>query len=303
MFKLRTGYIVSAIATGLLLLFSFLFSLPDGKLHMYVCDVGQGDGIYIRFPDGRDMVVDGGPSDAITKCLGNHMPFWDRHIDIVAMTHPQKDHIQGLISVLTRYSVDYFMRTDVDTSTDVYESIQKTLSERHVSTRYIVRGERIQIGQTNLSVLWPSSAQIAKGKPSLSSSYATDQTVLGAVAGDVNEYCLVFWLRYGSFDALLTGDADMEIEDQYIGTNLADGIVEVLKVPHHGSRTGMTKAFVDWLHPKLALISVGKNTYGHPSQEAIHLLESVGSQIHRTDKEGDIEVISDGASWTLHKSR
>jgi beta-lactamase superfamily II metal-dependent hydrolase len=109
----------------------------------------------------------------------------------------------------------------------------------------------------------------------------------------------VFWLRYGSFDALFPGDADQHVEDNYIDTRLADSVVELLKVPHHGSRTGMTEAFVRWLKPKIAVISVGKNTYGHPSVEAIHLLESVGAQVHRTDKEGDVEVVSDGKGWVV----
>ena len=100
MFKLRVGYVISGIVTGLILLFSFIATLPDGKLHIVFCDIGQGDAAYVRFPDGRDMLIDGGPNDKVLNCLGKHMPFWDRRINLVVLTHPQKDHMQGLNPVL-----------------------------------------------------------------------------------------------------------------------------------------------------------------------------------------------------------
>lgn len=163
----------------------------------------------------------------------------------------------------------------------------------------MIRGEHITIGQVALSLLWPSAEQIAKNDYAIAPQNQQSVKVLGATVGDLNDYSLVFWLRFGAFDALFTGDADTRVEGNYVGSVLADREVELLKVPHHGSRTGINQAFVQWLRPKIAVISVGKNTYGHPSQEALQLLESVGSQIHRTDKEGDIEVMTDGNKWIV----
>ncbi|MBI3577370.1 hypothetical protein HY086_05020 [Candidatus Gottesmanbacteria bacterium] len=305
MFRLRVGYLIGGIATGLVLLFSFLATLPDGKLHIFFCDVGQGDGAYIRFADGRDMVVDGGPDDKILGCLGRHMPFWDRHINLVVMTHPQKDHFMGLVSVLDRYGVDYFVRSDVNNNTESYAKLLEVVKRRNVPVKFITRGEHIDVGPSSLSLLWPSSEQIAKGKTIRAplaglQGVPLQKNVLGSsVVGDLNDYCLVFFLRYGSFDALFTGDADSRVEQNYVGAKLADDTLEVLKVPHHGSRTGMTEEFVQWLHPKLAVISVGKNTYGHPSPESIKKLVDVGSRVLRTDQEGDIEVVSDGRGWEV----
>ena len=299
MFKLRTGYFISGIATGLLILFSFLFSLPDGKLYIHICDVGQGDAIYIRFPDGRDMIIDGGPNDAIIGCLGKYMPFWDRQIDVVLLTHPQKDHMQGLLAVLKRYKVGHFLRSNVANSSQGYSDLQQIIRDKHVLVKYIAQGEHVKIGQVVISLLWPSAEQISKSNTAGSASGGIDPRVLGEVAGDLNDYSLVFWLRFGQFDALFTGDADTRVSNGYVGSVLADRSVELLKVPHHGSRTGIDDAFVQWIRPKTAVISVGKNMYGHPSQEAVHLLESVGSQIHRTDKEGDIEIVSDGKNWVV----
>lgn len=290
MFKLRTAYLISGIATGLVLLFSFVGTLPDGKLHIVFCDVGQGDGAYIRFPDGRDMLVDAGPNNRIIACLSHHMPFWDRHINLVLATHPQKDHIGGLPEVLRRYQVDYLVRSDVGTDSEIYKEVLAGIKEKNVPQKFAASGEHISIGPTSLSLLWPAQSQIAKGAGN----------VLGASIGDLNDYSLVFWLRYGTFDAIFTGDADTRAEAGYRGTQLAVDGIEVLKVPHHGSKTGMSDEYLDWLRPKLAVISVGKNnSYGHPAQEILTMLANKGVQVKRTDQEGDIEVVSDGNGWEI----
>jgi competence protein ComEC len=233
------------------------------------------------------MLVDGGPNDTVLQCLGRHMPFWDREINMVVNTHPQNDHLKGLISVLDRYKVDYVVRSDVASLSDVYAQFSDAIKTHHVPQRLVTRGERISIGLTSLSVIWPSENQIARMQPGTG--------VLGASTdAGLNDGSLVFFLRYGSFDALFPGDADAHVEGQYTGDQLADGQIELLKVPHHGSKTGMTLAFVDWVKPALSVISVGKNSYGHPSAEAIDMLQNVGSEILRTDQKGDIEIVSDG---------
>lgn len=323
MFKLRIGYLIAGITTGLILLLGFFWSLPDGKLHIVFCNVGQGDAAYIRFPDGRDMLVDGGPNDAVLQCLGRHMPFWDRHINIVLLTHPQKDHMQGLITVLGRYSTDYFVRSDISNTTEGYKELINNISGKHVRVRYVVSGEVVKVGSTTLSVLWPSGDQIARMR---SSSFSSDLSslgnlgdVLGAkVPSDLNDGSIVFLLRYGSFDALFPGDADTRVESGWKNdvalrlprdsargkrSGQALGVLEVLKFPHHGSKTAMTEAFLETLHPNLAVISVGKNSYGHPSEATLATLTKLGVPVKRTDKGGDIEVVSDGRSWQVDSKR
>lgn len=294
--KLRVGYLISGTITGIILLLSFIWSLPDGRLHIVFCDVGQGDAAYVRFPDGRDMVVDGGPNDRIIDCLGRHMPFWDRTIDMVVMTHPQKDHMQGLIAVLERFRVGHFVRSDIANTTQGYVTLMDAIRVKGIDQKFMTAGMSITIGSTSLSFLWPSETQLTKGvRASVAVSDRSD--VLGTTTGDLNDYSLVFALRYGNFDAVFTGDADTRVEANYRDMQLADGSIEVLKVPHHGSKTGMSQRFVDVLRPKLSVISVGKNSYGHPSKEIIGMLQSRGSTILRTDERGDIAVISDGQKW------
>lgn len=305
MFRLRIGYLISGIATGCIVLFSFVWTLPDGKLHIVFCDVGQGDAAYIRFPDGRDMLVDAGPNDRVLGCLGKHMPFWDRTIDIVALTHPQKDHMQGLISVLDRYQVDYFVRSDVANDTEGYKKLMEVVSRKKIAEKFVTTGEQIRVGTTGLTVLWPSEEQIAIGGATARSNLAVSpsgqsESVLGVTSGELNDYSLVFDLHYGMFDVLFTGDADNHVNRRFVGFPLADDTIEVLKVPHHGSKTGMTEAFLTWVKPQLAVISVGKNnSYGHPAKKTLEILRDRNIKIRRTDEEGDIEVVSDGKTWSV----
>lgn len=294
MFKLRTGYFICGLTTGLVLLFSFLSSLPDKKLHIVFCDVGQGDAAYIRLPDGRDILVDGGPSDRVLECLGGHMPFWDRSLDMVMLTHPQKDHMQGLLSVIERYQIGYIIRTDVMSASEGFARLRERMKARHIPEKLVAAGEVIRIGRVRIMTVWPSSEQLARMRPNVATA---DSSVLGSSDGDLNDGSLVFWLRFGSFDALFPGDADAHTEGLTQDITLADSVVELLKVPHHGSKTGITKERIDKLKPKLSIISVGKNSYGHPAPELLSLLADESRRVLRTDQEGDIEVVSDGSAW------
>lgn len=335
MIRLRVGYVIVGIITGLLLVLSFFATIPDGKLHITFCNVGQGDGIYIRFPNGRDMVIDSGPGNKIITCLSRHMPFWDRTIDMALLTHPQKDHLGGLLSVLERYQVQFFVRSDVDNPTDEFEKLKSMVKHKHITEKFVTRDERITVGSTTLSILWPSKEQIALMKPmnnvtiqQCSNSLQTPcPTVLGTTSdANVNDGSLVFSLSYGMFDSLFSGDADSHVQPRMVsspGRSFLDFLgsdrtLEIFKVPHHGSKTGLTSNFLDLIAPNdkvktecsnnkvpcpLAVISVGNNSYGHPAPEIIQKLESAGFETLRTDKEGDIEVISDGIEWEMKKGQ
>jgi len=293
MFNLKKGYVLTGIVTGSILLFTFFSQLPDGKLHVIICDVGQGDAAYIKFPDGKDMLIDGGPGGKTPKvlgCLGTYMPLFDRTIDIVVLTHPQEDHLGGLGEVMKRYEVKNFVHSDVGNTTFGYENIQKLITEKHITERIVGTGEKITIGTALISIVWPESSFLAEKKAS---------NVLGV--SNVNDASVVLKLSYGMFDAVFPGDADSHVDSELTKYPLLDSDgIEVLKVPHHGSKTGMTDGFLQWLGPiKLAVISVGKNSYGHPAEETITRLEKNGAQVLRTDQEGNIELMSDGKTWSV----
>ena len=308
MLSLKLGYIISSIITGFIFLFIFVYSIPDNKLHIYHCDVGQGDAAYIRFPSGQDMIIDGGPNNAIISCLSRYMPFWDRTIDLVLVTHPQKDHFYGYIAVLQRYNVKQFIQSEVSNDIDEYKKLMSIIQNKKIPIRYPTSDDRIIVSDVSLTFLWPTVAQIAHRKDLLARSVDTSQNaVLGVESDDFNDYCLVFLLSYGNFQALFTGDADTRVESSYLGYPLPDRQLELLKVPHHGSKTSMSTSYVDWIFPKLdlksqasiAVISVGKNNYGHPSLDTVSLLEQSGVSVYQTKDIGDIEIITDGNHWEV----
>ena len=111
--------------------FLFIKNNSDGKLHVYFCDVGQGDAIYIRMPTGADMLIDGGPNSKVVDCLSKHMPFYDRKIDLVVLTHPQADHLKGLIDVLERYNVTYFASSSIANNTEGYSKLVSLIKEKN----------------------------------------------------------------------------------------------------------------------------------------------------------------------------
>jgi len=301
------------------LIFSYVSGMPDGKLHLVFCDVGQGDGIYIRFPDGSDMIVDAGPGDDMAMCPGKYMGFWDRRIELIALTHPQLDHYGGLQDIIKRYDIDAIILPAIHSNNDSYNNLIGEIQQRNVKTLHVNNGDKIR--QHNISkiyqkgsrsevaidILWPSKAFISHNsnkayinddKHTDSKAYKNVLSDIQVVEGseDVNNFSLVMKVSFGSFDALLTGDAEVDIV-----LPLIEGVqepVEVLKVPHHGSKDAVTASFLNVIKPGLAVLSVGKNNrYGHPDGDVVSLLNEQGIQVKRTDMDGSVEIISDGERW------
>lgn len=268
----------------------------DGKLHLIVCSVGQGDGILIRTPNGSDILIDGGPDDSILNCLSNHMPFWDREIEVMILTHPHSDHLTGLISVVKRYKVMHYFTENVKNNTLVYRKLQDALANNSLTAKYSFSGDRIDFAdKTSFLTVWPQKEWFQNQKLQDSHSSVKDSSSL-----DINGFSVVELLSYGNFKALLTGDAGILVEDKIASIV---GQIDVLKVPHHGSVTGMSDYFLSEISPKLAIISVGaKNRYGHPSKIALDLLSKYNIQILRTDKDGEVEIVSDGKSFKIYSN-
>lgn len=265
----------------------FLYELSrfnDGKLHVYFCDVGQGDGIFIRSPKGLDIVVDGGPDDKILSCLSNHMPFWDRTIELVILTHPHEDHLSGLIPILKRYTVLSFYTENSSSQTPSYQELTKLIDEKKIVKKNLMAGDRLILKDgVSLLTIWPPvfDQVVDQGKTDL----------------DANSLSLVELLTFGNFSALLTGDA-VSFSTQRIGR------VDVLKIPHHGSSKNLGEEALAAIGPKLAVISVGQNNrYGHPAKETLGLLKQLGINVLRTDQDGEVEIISDGQKWGIQRAK
>ncbi|MDQ2853753.1 MAG: ComEC/Rec2 family competence protein [Chloroflexota bacterium] len=274
-------------AVGALLLALTLATLPDGRLHLVVMDVGQGDGILITAPSGATMLIDGGPDpDLLLRRLGERLPWWQRHIDVMILTHPHQDHVAGLVAALERYRVSLVLDTGRDYPNPTYPRFLE-LARMEAGAHLVAArtGQRLRLDATTvLTLLYPTPADADGPLPE----------------GDINNASVVGLLRSGAFSALLTGDAKASVEALLAARGLL-GRVDVLKVGHHGSRFSSSPPLLDATRPGAALISAGiGNPFGHPHQETLDHLRAVpGLRLHRTDLEGSIEVISDGRRYQV----
>lgn len=261
-----------------------VLTLPDDRLHVVFCDVGQGDAILI-YRKSTQMLVDGGPNNKVLGCLARHVPFYDRRIEMVIVTHPQADHMNGIIDVIKRYNVMQFISSPVGNDTAGFKELQRQITSHKLQVTNIYGGDEIKMGRMKFNVVWPEKSWVLGAN--------TEKT-------DLNEFGISGRLTYGDFDVMFTADVDQKTEPEEIATGLLRQ-VEVLKVPHHGSKTGMSQEWLRIISPELAVISVGKNNYGHPTKEALELLSSSGARVLRTDKDGEVEVVSDGERWWVVK--
>lgn len=287
--KLKTSLILLILAA--LAIWAAVFNLPDNNLHVYFCDVGQGDAALIVHGS-TQILIDTGPDNKVLDCLSAHVPFYDHKIESVIITHPQQDHMGGLISVINSYTVMQLFIPPAENNIRVYRELltQYALKKIPVANTYSM--DVLKFNRFQFQVVWPEKDFV------LAHAQASDK-VLGwkSDGTDLNSFSIVGILTYGNFDILFTGDADAPVELAEISTGLLRP-VEVLKVPHHGSKTGMLPEWLEVIRPQMAVISVGKtNNYGHPTQQALDLLSKFTSKIYRTDEQGTIELISDGKNY------
>lgn len=250
---------------------------PDGRLHVVFCDVGQGDGILMSQGNWQVLVDGGKKGERVLSCLGENMAFWDRKIEMVVSTHGEKDHLGGLDEVLDRYEVGKLVVGSVQENEGTMELV-RLAEEKGVEVHEVGRGDRMRVGEVEMEVLWPEEE---KGK------------VLG-VSDSLNEQSVVLEMGWREFEVLLTGDIG-EVVEEYLGEKLDR--VEVLKVGHHGSKFSSSEKFLEKVRPEVAVIQVGKNSFGHPTDEVLERLEAVGARVFRNDKRGEVEVVSDGERW------
>lgn len=277
-------------------MFLAAFSIADGKLHLVFCDVGQGDAILI-YRGSSQILVDGGPDASVLPCLSRHMPFWDRKIETTVMTHPDEDHFGGLVEIVRRYGVDLFLTPGVGKDGEGFKVLKEDIEEKKIRVMSLRDGDILRNGLLQIETLWPSEEWLAD-KVDVGNG---GNGVLGAAVGKPNKFSIVQRLSYGEFNALLTGDIEPPVTEMiaegYRGYEGVKG-VEVLKVPHHGSKNGLTQRLLDATRPELAVISVGKkNRYGHPHKETIKLLSNSAIKLLRTDLDGEIEVVTNGKRW------
>ncbi|KKR50736.1 MAG: Competence protein ComEC [Candidatus Curtissbacteria bacterium GW2011_GWA1_40_16] len=254
-----------------------------GRVRIIACDVGQGDGILIITPGGRDVVIDGGPGSKIADCLSRYMPFWDRTVEMMVLSHPQQDHMEGQMAVFANYKVEHMVTTGVKNDTELHREWQKALVAEGSKVYKPVAGDSISVDGVNFEVLWPASVR-----------YNIWEV---APPTDVNESSVILRLSYSGQCAYFTGDIPKEILEM-----VADRNCSILKVAHHGSKTGTSPRVLEEIKPAVAIISVGKNNrFGHPHKEVVDMLEAAHSKILRNDQLGNVEVDLDSKGKIIYK--
>lgn len=268
-----------------LLIWLAVLSLPDGRLHVTFLDVGQGDAILITTPAGRQILVDGGPSGVqLNWQLGRAMPFWDRSLDVVINTHPDKDHLEGLVSVPDRYRIGQLLMSDVAVENDLYRAWQTELAENRLQPVIGQANTRLDLGGGVIATLL---------NPGPDSRGQTEP----------NNRSIVLHIQYGQISFLLPGDIEAAVE-RHILEAYPDLKTTVLQAPHHGSGHSSSPAFLDGLAPRLVVISVGKdNLYGHPAASVLERYTERGLTILRTDQHGAIDLSTDGRRLWVETGR
>jgi competence protein ComEC len=263
------------LAVSALLLWAALLTQPDGRLHVYFLDIGQGDGILIQTPSGRQILIDGGATpQRLLSELGAVMPFWDRSLDLLLMTHPDLDHIGGQTFVPARFTVTTALATAAGLAHPDAAQWQQQMNANNVVIQQQAQGGWLDLGDgVALWMLWPTAA-----------GYQGENAD--------NENSLVTKVVYGDFTLLLTGDAGIPAETSMLN-NREPVDATVLKVGHHGSKGSSSAAFVNAVNPQIAVIQVGAgNDYGHPNQEVLDRLAE--RLILRNDQQGRIHLSTDG---------
>ena len=248
-------------------------------LHVHFFDVGQGDAIYIRTPAQQDILIDGGPDSSVLAKLGQAMPFYDRKIELMILTHPHADHVEGLVDVLKRYEVEQVLYTGIDYKSATYDEWQRLITAENIPTKIARARQVVKLGPARIDVLFP------------------DRDTEGKTIKNLNNSSVVGRLIFGQNSFMLTGDAEQEVEksllDQYSGDMLKSN---VFKAGHHGSDTSNMKDFVAVVNPEIAVISVGEgNKHKHPAESTLQTFADLGAEIYRTDQDGDVECWVDGS--------
>ncbi|MFQ6020392.1 MAG: ComEC/Rec2 family competence protein, partial [Dehalococcoidia bacterium] len=274
-----------ALALGSALLWLSISAPAGGRLSATFLDVGQGDAILIRGPQGHTVLVDGGPSgEAVLTALGRHLPFWDDSLDLVVLTHADADHLTGLLAILDRYDVGAVLAGPPEADSAEYEAWRRLIAEKEVPYQQVQGGDGIDLGQgARILILHPPP------------------TPLAGTGSDANNNSLVLRLVMGRASILLT--ADLETEGEFALLAESPSLHSVaFQVPHHGSRTSSSLELLRDVQPLVAVVSVGAdNRYGHPSPDVLERLPS--KRIYRTDLYGDITVSSDGHKLWMETQR
>jgi len=259
---------------GVVLVFQAIFAFSQSPLfEVTFFDVGEGDSVMIEISENTQVLIDGGPSGEIVEKIASEMPFFDREIELIILTHPDKDHITGLFDVLENFKVNKVLMPQMQgvmAEKDLYLNFQNAVKEEGSEVIFAKEGQKISFSDNiQMFIFWPAE--------NFQSSAS-------------NDYSVVSKLSFGEIDFLFTGDIPKKIEYQLLANN-HNLDSEILKVAHHGSKYSSDEYFLKAVSPNIAIISVGENSYGHPSPEVLDNFQKYDIMIYQTDKNSDLKIL------------
>ncbi len=254
----------------LLILVSVYFQKDylDPCLEIHFLNIGQGDSILIRSHKDNVVLIDGGiPQSGNRFYLNRYLKAKSiSKINALILSHPHSDHLGGFLSLFDEFMIDSVFMTDAEHSSQLYFNWLKTLEINNPTLYFPKRKDIIKVGDLVFDVIHPDNLN----------QYSS-----------VNDTSLTLILNYKGLSLLYTGDIEEAAEQSIINSGLLKK-VDILKVAHHGSDTSTKLDFLNYTSPDIAVISVGENSFNHPSKRTISELEKNNVNIFRTDKDGDI---------------
>lgn len=248
-------------------------------------DVGQGDAIYIHTVSDMDVLVDGGPDDKVVSQIGHVMPFWDRTIELVILTHPDADHISGLVPLFEYYNIEKIMLVDLPIKTAVQQEFYNAVEAHGTEIIRTFSGDTFQLSdKESLHILHPFRNEDLTKKETNDTAIVAEYIFAGVEPTEI----------------LLTGDISKEVEAYLLQQNLI-GDIDILKVAHHGSHSASSPEFIQAAVPEYSVIqSAADNTYGHPHADILERLQSQ-STVLRNDQLGTITFGVDDHGYVLQE--
>lgn len=270
------------LSLSIILLFFYYQQSQPHDLEIYFLDVGQGDSILIRTPNDNDILIDGGPDKSVLNELGKILPFYDRDIELMILTHPHDDHATGLISVINKYQVDQVLLNDFNFQDAMFLEFKKIIQEKKISTKFFYQNDQIILDNNII----------------LKSLYPIKDLPVDLKKNE-NNTSLIAQLIYQNNKFLFTGDAEQDAEQIILDQDIKS---DVLKIGHHGSKTASSKEFVEKVNPQYAIISCGlDNKFKHPHFKTLYNLQQKKINIFRIDQDSTIKCTSNGLELNCTK--
>jgi competence protein ComEC len=244
-------------------------------------DVGQGDSSLMQLPDGSNVLIDAGDVKAANTVVQDLKDRGVEELDLVIMTHPHADHIGGLHKVFQNFKVRMALDAGMTVASRTYKNVFNDIEKLGIGLKLGRSGMTKSYGPVTMTVLAP------------------EEPLLSHTRSDVNNASIVTRWTYGDVSVLETGDIEQEGLNRLLKED-ADLQAQILKVPHHGSRYTTSAAFLEKVHPEVAVISCAKkNDYHHPHQQAVERIEAAGAKLYVTADRGTVTVTTDGQTYDV----